>query len=449
MKVKYSILTAIFLLLTSTTIQSQQLWTLDKCITYAWENNIQIKQQELAIQQNENTLLQSKMNFIPSVSASVSQSLGWGKSVNLNDLTIIQNQLSASTSASLGASLRLFEGFSRINTIKSNEVALEISLQDVEKLKNDISVNITKSFLQILLSKQIYVTAEENYKSVEEQRNRTKVLVDAGSQAYSTLLEIEAQLANEKVRVVEAKNQVTSNLLSLTQLLDLDYSPDFDIVDPNIDIFTTENYSGSLNDLFESALRLPQIKSAELSLERSEYQLKIAKGRQFPTISMSGSYGTFYSNKGKRIDQTDTSPYTFFEQFNDNRNPSLGFSMSIPIFSNFQIRTSIRNADLTVQNYELELRNRQQGMFKEIQTAVIEAEALYQRYLASQENLKASRESFRYVEEKFNVGTLNATDYTVAKNNLFSAQSAYYQSKYQYIFQTKIIDFYRGIPITL
>ena len=420
-------------------IFGQQLWTLERCINHAWENNIQIRQQELVVEQNKNNLLQAKYNFVPSVSASISESMSWGRSVDLNDLTIINNQLSASTSASVGASIRIIDGLSKPNTLKSNQKSLDISVQDIQRAKNDISINIAGAYLQIMLSKQILRAAHESFNAMQEQRDRTKKLVDAGSQAYSAFLEIEAQLANERVRVIEATNQLETNKLTLMQLLDLDNNSDFDIVTFDLPEIPERYLSESVDMLFDRSLSLPQIKSAELTLERSKLQLAIAKGRLYPSVSVNANYGSYYSNRNDD---------PFFTQFNDNRNPSVGLSMSVPILSSLQTRTNVKNAKLSVTNYELDLQSKHQALYKEIQSAVAGAKASHERYLAAKFNLSASEESFRYVEERFNVGILNATDYTVAKNNLFSARSNYYQSIYQFIYQSKILDFYRGIPLS-
>jgi Outer membrane protein len=433
----------LLLLLAPLSVSAQQRWSLQKCVEYAWENNLSIKQQELNIEQSENNLQQSKLNYIPSVNTSASHSMNWGRSVNMNDLQIIQNKLSENTSASVRASVNLFEGFAKSNEIKSNNIVRDISVQEVDRLKNNISIEISRSYLQILLSKEIVKSAQESLNSVEAQVDRTKKMVEQGSVAYSSLLEIEAQLASEKVQLVNAKNQHSTALLALMQLLDLEYSViSFDIEDINVDLMVKDFHGESIEQLFETSTVLPQIKISELSLQNSNIQLNMAKGRAMPTLSFSAGFGTSYSN-------LDMQNRTFFEQFKDNRNPSMSFSLSIPIFSSHQIRTGIKNAKLAVQKAEIDVRSSRQLLYKEIQQSSNDASASYERYRASETNVKAMQESFRYVQEKFELGVLNATDYTVARTNLFKATSDYHQSKYQYVFQLKILDFYRGVPISL
>lgn len=428
-------------LFTGINAASQEVWTLEKCIKYAHENNLQIQQQQLNVEQSKNNVLQSKLDFIPTVSGSINHSMNWGRSVNLQDLEIIKNKLSQSTSANLSASLTIFEGFSKHKTLKSNKMQLEISQQQVEQLKNEISISITQAYLQVLLAKEIEKTALESYNSVAEQVERTKKLVAAGSQAYSSQLEIQAQLATEKVQLVTAQNNVRTNILTLIQLLDIPTDSNFlistyDNQNENILPFNEDN----INNIYGTALSLPQIKSSELTLEKSKLQYKIQKGAALPRISFSAGYGTYYS---------DGQSQAFFSQFNDNRNPSIGFGLSIPIFNGWRSNTAIRNARISVKSSEIELKKAHQTLYKEIQQAYNEALSCYEKYKAAQQNMESARESFGYTEKKFDLGMLNGTDYTVAKTNLFKSQSEYYQSKFQYLFQLKILDFYKGIPIKL
>ena len=440
MKIKY-ILPVFILTLIPTLLSAQQkIWSLEECIKYAWDNNLKIKQQELVVQESDNNLLQSKLNYVPSVSASVSHSMNWGRSVNMNDLQIIENQLSQSTSASARASINLFEGMAKSNDLKSKVVIREISIQEVSRIKNEISIEIARSYLQVLLSREILNTAKSSLSSTQEQVTRTKKLVDAGSQAFSLFLEIQAQFASEKLQVINAENQVTSSLLSLKQLLDLSTDSSFDISLPDLTNVVTEFKEVSIDELYSESLSLPQIKSIRLSRDNSILQLAIAKGRSYPTVSFTASYGSYFS---------DSKDVPFMTQFNENRNPSLSFGLSIPVFNSWRTNTAIRNARIEVKRSDINVKSQEQFLYKEIQQAANDAQSYFARFKAAEENVKAMQESFRYVQQKFDVGVLNATDYTVAKVNLFKSQSDFYQAKYQYIFQLKILDFYKGSPISL
>lgn len=436
----FNTLTLALALFLAGTALSQDKWTLERCINHARENNLQIKKQAIAVGQAGNNLTASKLEYLPTLNASMNHNMSWGRSVNLNDLEIIENKLSQSTSLNISGSVPLFEGLRKQNNIKSSRIQLELAGTNIEKLKDEISISIAQAFLQVLLCKEIERCALESYSSMEAQLRRTQELVDAGSQAFSTLLEIQAQLANEKVQAVTASNNLRANMLALTQLLDVADSGNFDIEAPEIESMIPELAAYDVEEIYATALGLPSIRSAELSLEYSILQYKIQKGAALPVISFNAGYGTYYSD-------SQTTP--FFTQFDNNRNPSMGFGLSIPIFNNWKSNAAIRNARLNVKNSEIDLQIQQQNLRKEIQQACDGALASHEKMIAAKENLKSAKEAFNYTKEKFDLGMLNGTDYTVAKTNLFKAESEYLQNKYQYIFQIKILDYYRNIPLTL
>lgn len=427
-------------------LHAQDSWSLERCIRYAWDNNLTIRQQSLETVRSEAMLTQSRLSFLPSISASFGHNLNWGRSVDLQNLEIIHNKLSQSTSASANASIYLLDGLSKLNNLKSSRKSVEISLQEVERLKDEISISIVKSYLQILLSKEIEASAIESLNAVTAQRERTKLLVEAGNQPYSSLLEIESQLASERVQAVTAGNQVITNTLALQQLLDLPYDPEFRIEIPDTDCLLPESTDMDTEEIYSAAQSMPVIQSARLALDKGELDLRTARSQYYPKISLSASYGTFFSSS---TFAPDGSVYPFFEQFRDNINPSISIGLTIPIFNNWSTKANVENARAAKESLELDLKIKQQTLYKEIQTAVTEAGTYLRQMEAALANMNSMRESFRYVEEKFNAGALNGTDYTVAMSNLKKAESEYLQAKYQYIFQLKIIDFYKGVPLSL
>lgn len=437
-KPKFFIL-AITALMVSTTLFSQEKWSLERCIAYAKENNLQIKQQKLQAAQAENNLAESKMGYVPSLNASISHNMSWGRSVNLNDLAIIENDLSQSTSMNISSSIALFEGMQKQNRVKSSKKQVEIAYTNIEKLQDEISLSIARGYLQVLLSMEMEATALESYNSVAAQTERTKELVEAGSQAYGSLLEVQAQLANEKVQLIEAQNNVKSNRLALMQLLDIN-SDSFDIEVPEIGHLTLGYQQEDANEIFAQAQSLPAIKGAELAMEQSKLQYRIQRGAALPTLSFSAGYGTYYS---------DNQQTAFLKQFDNNRNPSIGFGLSIPILNGRRNNTAIKNSRLNVESSRIDYQITLQNIMKEIQQACNEAGSCYLKFEAARQNAGSARETFKYTQEKFNLGMVDGTDYTIAKNNLFKAESALLQSKYQYVFQMKVLDYYRNIPITL
>lgn len=441
---KFLVIYAILVFATgiSSRAQNSRPWTLQQCIEYARQNNLQVKMEEISVEQAEGNLTQSKWDLAPSVNAGVSHNMSWGRSVNLQTLEIIKNKRNMSTSGSLSASAAIFSGFAKVNSIKSNYTSLQIAREQVEKVKNDITIQITRAYLQLLLAREIERSAVESCNSTAEQVDRTAKLVDAGSQAYSTLLEVQAQLANEKSQLVSASSDVRTNLLTLMQLLDLprEMEKDFDIAAPDSTLYEGLLPEGTVDGIYAQALGLPQVKIAEYNLEKSKYDYKAIRARMMPSLSVQAGYGSYY---------TDGQSGAFFTQFEHNKNPSVGFSLNIPIFNGLSSRIATRNARLASQNTAIMLELQKQSLYKEIQTAYNEAFNALERMKAAKENMRSIQESFTYTENKFNVGMMNATDYNIAKTNLFKAVSAYYQAKYQYLFEVKILDFYKGKAINL
>jgi len=436
MKIFYK-LPVLFLLFIPVSLFAQKSWSLEECIRYAWDNNLTVKQKEISVYQSKNNVMQSKMDYIPSVNASLSHNINWGPS---NTLDLERANGAQSTSASLNASIDLFEGLKKTNTVKSKKVLQEMSELEVSRIKNQLALQISKGYLEVMLAREILQSAKQSLASIEEQTERTGKLVDAGSVAYSSLLEMKSQLAAEKVQVVSAQNQVRSALLNLKQLLDLSNDTNFDIDTPDLGEMISEFHGESVDNLYTQSKDLPEIKSASLNFRNSQLQLSIAKGASYPALSFSAGYGTYYSDQREAL---------IMDQFNDNRNPSVTFGLRIPIFNNWQTNTSIRNARLGVRSAEIDVRTAEQTLYKEIQQANNDALAYFEKYKAGIDNVKSMEESFRYVQQKFEIGVLNATDYTVAKTNLFKAMSELSQAKYQFVFQLKVLDYYKGLPITL
>ena len=425
-------------------IAAQETWSLEDCITHALSHNLQVKQQELNISQTENILLQSKLSLLPNASASTSYNIGWGRTLNQNNYQY-ENSRTSTLSPSVSASMTLFAGLQRQNTIKKSKLDLQAAQQDVEKYKNDISLSIAAAYLQILLDEERLVVASDQLKTTEEQLKKTKILVDAGSTTMSTYLELQAQQATEEMNVVVAQNNISVSYLNLKQLLDLQTSESFKINNPQIDKLPEIRSNKGINQIFDDNVSLrPEVKSAEYRLQSLQRQLQINKGAYYPSLSVGGGVNTRYVE----ISNTN-SLASISNQLKDNVMYSLGFSLSIPIFNGFQTRTNVRNTELNVRSAELQLQQTKNTLYKEIQQAEVDAEAALQRYHAAQKNVTALEESFRYVDQKFNVGMVSTTDYNVAKTNLSRAQSELIQAKYQFIFQSKILEFHQGIPLTL
>ena len=421
---------------------AQEKWSLQMCIDHAMEYNLQLKQMQHDKEIAGNNLTQSKLEYIPSVNASMGHNMSWGRSVNLNDLEIVENKLSQSSSLNLSASMPLFEGFRRKNTIESNKISLELAQANIDALENDISLAVTRGYLQVLLAKEIEATAIRSCQAAAEQVEKTAAMTDAGSQPYSALLEVKSQLANENVQLVAARNNTSAALLELAHIMGITKPLEFDVEIPaSVGDEILPVKEEDIMDIFNNTAQLqPSVKKSEIALQQSETQLKIQKGAALPTLSISAGYGTYYS---------DSQDAAFFTQFNNNRNPSVGLSMSIPIFNNWRNSSAVKNARANVRKSKIGEEMAHQELIKQISTAYNDVLGGYEKLKAAQANKEAAAETFSHTSEKFNLGMISGTDYTTAKNNLLRAESEYIQCKYQYLFQKKILDFYKLVPLTL
>lgn len=445
MKRVYSLITAVALLIVFTSAQGQTTWSLQKCIDYALQNNIQIKQQALNSEYYNNQLNQAKSNRLPNLNAGFQNNMSFGRTIGPDNTYLDIN--SNSTSGSLSTNVTIWNGFTLKNSIKMAEMDLRASLEEMQKAKDDIMLNIAASYLEILFADELVVVAEDLVKITQLQLDRTGKLVEAGSLAKGSLLEIEAQYAREELSVVNAQNRLQLAYLALYQLLELPSTESFKIEKPTLPEIGANLTLLNSMDVFKNAVGLrPAVKGAEFKLESARKQLDIAKGSLLPTLSLGGNYYNFYNNK--YTDRTG-SKLVFSDQMKSNERYGFGATLNIPIFNRFQAKNGVSNAQIQVENTELQLQNTKNALRREIEQAYTNALAAFKRYVANQKTVVSSKEAFRYTEEKFNVGMINSVEYNQSKNNLSKAQSDLLQAKYEYIFRTKILDFYNGQTIEL
>jgi outer membrane protein len=435
----------------------EKVWTLDECIYYAIDNNIQIKQQDLQTKYQKNSLDLSKYRLLPTLNGSGSQNFSWGRSLDQTTYRYTEDQRVITNNFYLGGNMSLFNGLQNYNSIKKYEYELLAGEQDLQNIKENISLTVALNYLQILLNKELVSAANEQLQITLQQIEKTQKLVNAGSVALGNLLQIEAQAAQEEVQYINYKNQLDISYLDITQLLELKTPEGFEVVVPPISIDTNAVIGETIEEIFQIASgSRPSIKSPEMLLAAREYDLKIAKGGRSPRLTMNHSITTGYSDVRQKILGLDPNTneilygeYPFGEQFSDNRNWALGFSLNIPILNGWQVNKNIQNSKLSIENSKYALDGAKKQLYKNIQQAYADASASLKKYAASQKAVKSMEEAFRYTEQKFNVGLVTSVDYNTSKNQLLKAQSDLAQSKYEYIFKTKVLDFYRGIPLSL
>jgi outer membrane protein len=428
---------------------AQKVWTLEECIQYAHQNNLQIKMQELLADVSEVDLQQSKFAMLPNLSANFRHNFSSGRSLNTETYEW-GNRSQQDGSLGAGSNLTIFNGLQKFNTIQRSKFDLLRDQSNVEKIKNDITLNIATSYLQVLFAYELLELAISQRDVTLQQVDRISKMVDVGNKARGDLLEIKAQLANDNLNVTNAENSLQIYYVDLIQLLELELDSlgSFRIDRPVIQDIVTDSIQ-SVNELFTEALNvLPQIRSAEFNLQGREKALSVSKGARFPELYMGGYYYSRYNNTAKDpVNPLET--YSYIDQIKDNQYRQLSLNLSIPVFNRRQVESYVSKSKIEVKNAQYELEQTRKDLYKDIQQAQSDAIAALDKYKASIQAVESNQEAFNYTQQKFEVGLVNSVDYNIAKNELLIASSNLLQAKYEYIFKIKILDFYTGKQIIL
>lgn len=428
--------------------ESAKQWSLEECIRYAIENNIDLKQRQQDQESRKVDLNTSKYSWLPDLNANVGQNFDFGRSPSKTGVIVDQN--SANTSASISLSMPIFDGLRIPNDIAARKLDLQAAVEALNKAKEDLSVNVTSYYLQVLYNKEVQKIAELQVGLSREQVTKTEALVKNGKVPLSQLYDMKAQLAKDEVSLTEANNNVKLALLDLTQSLELERDGEnFDIVVPQFEDAVEEYMSSILppDHVYDHAVAFkPQIKEQEYLLESQKKMLKVARSGYYPKLNFGASYTNgyyHYSGDG------DYSNLAFNEQLKNNGRKTIGFSLSIPLFNRFQTRNNVRSARINIRNRELMMENTKKALYKEIQQAFYNATAAQEKYTASDKSVIASKEAFSYAEDRYAACKSTVFEYSEAKTKYAQSLSEQAQSKYNFIFRAKILDFYNGTPITL
>lgn len=418
---------------------STQVWTLRQCIDYAIEHNINIRQTANEAEQEKISVSTTKWARLPSVNGSAGQSWSWGRTPSLENNSYSDNR-SANTNFNLGANVPIFTGLQLSNQYSLAKLNLKAAIEDLRKAKEDIAVNVTSAYLQVLFNLELSKVAQNQAELSKNQLTRIKGLYEVGKASSSEVAEAQARVAQDEMTTVQADNTYKLSLLDLSQLLELPTPEGFVLESPKeelqFELLTPPD------DIYTQALAYkPSIRAAEYRLQGSLKNIRIAQSEFYPQLSFSAGLGSnYYTENGN-------SKYNFGRQINNNFNKSLGFNLSIPIFNRFATRNRVRTARLQQANIALQLDNTKKILYKEIQQAWYNALAAESKYNSSEVAVKANEESFRLMSEKFNNGKATFVEYNEAKLNLTKALSDKLQAKYDYLFRTKILDFYKGQEI--
>lgn len=421
------------------TAQAQQAWSLRQCITYALEHNISIKQQENTVESNRISLNTSKNSRLPGLQASASQSMNFGRGLTADNTYANRNTMS--TGFDLGTSVSLYTGGQMTHDIRQKEINLQAALVDLNRAKDDISMQIASTYLEVLYQKDMLAVAKNQLELAKLQESRLQSLLQTGKIAETEVVEAHATVASDELQVTQAENQVQLALLNLSQLLELQTPEGLDVETPVI--AQAQDVILPLPDVIYAEANgiKPQVQAQVLRLKSAEESIEIAKAGKLPRVSLSGGLGTnYYHTSGFPSNK-------FASQLKDNLSKYIGLSVSVPIFNKYATRNQIKTAKLQYQTQQLQLEETRKGLYKEIQQAYYNALAAQKQCVSSEAAEKASQSAFELVSKKYENGKATNTEFQESKTRLLKAEADYLQAKYTFLFRTKILEFYRGVAL--
>lgn len=440
----YRIIFTLSFILASLAASAQQSggWTLRQCIDYALENNITVKQQDVTRRQNEVQLSTAKNSRLPDLNASASQNWSFGR--GLTSENTYSNRNTSSTSLSLGTTVPLFTGFRIPRTIELNKLNLEAATADLGKARDDISVQVAQAYVQILYNIELRDVAQRQIDIDSMQVERLREMYRTGKASGVEVAQQEATLAQSRLTLTQADNDYRISLLTLAQLLELPSPEGFTIVRPDIAALTVDEAAALPlpDEIFQEAIAFKsEVKAETLRLKSTEMSIKIAQSALWPTLSLSAGLGSnYYKTNG-----FDTE--SFGRQMRNNFSQYIGLSLNIPIFNRFETRNSIRSARLDRESQQLRLDDVKKTLYKEIQQAYYNAVAARAQYASSTEATASNKAAFDLMSAKYEYGKANITEFNESKNNWLKAESDLARAKYEYMYDTSLLDFYRGRPL--
>ena len=450
--------------------QDSTMLTLQECVDIAIKNNLQVKQSELTMQSNGVNFKQSKDNLLPFIGASATQGTSFGRNISSSTNTYVNQQIDFGNYG-INGSLILFSGLQLQNAIRQNAFAYDASKLDWQQQKDNITLNVILSYLQVLSTEDLLAIAREQADVDQKQVERAEIQNREGAIPPSTLTDLQGQYANDQVNIVNSINAFESAKINLFQFLNISYNKGarYERVPLNVPI---SDYAGNPDSIYQTALHtLPLIKSSDLRIRSFEQALKVARGAYFPTLSLNGSLNTNYSSAGTNnipgpffndttinyvtvnntnyniIEKNQSFTNTkipFGDQFKNNRGTQISLSLQIPILNSFRARNNVKLAKINLENQRYIANNTRLQLQQSVELAYQNMVSAYGQYKSYQDQVTAYTQSYRSAEIRFNAGVITSVDYVIAKNNVDRANTNLIAARYNYIFRTKILDYYQG-----
>ncbi len=461
-------------------VSAQEKWTLQQCIDYAMEYNIQVKQSELDLEEADLNLFGSRMRSLPDLNGNIGYNISTGRSIDPFTNTIIDRGIN-SQNASLGASVPIFNGFEIRNSINRDKAGMRAASFDLQSVKNDVILDVVTFYTNILFNKELLETAMLRLGTTQSQERRVNRQVEIGSLPLTNQLQIRQQLANDELEVIRAENNLELSVLQLKQLLQISAEVNFDVVTPDLPDPEENEVLESSSAIYEFALQAqPVIKAAEARKEAAYYGIGVAKSGYYPSINANAGISTAYSSAAPAVfpvlgseNQTVTQEIgfvrlpdgkdypvmaqneipseftenTYWNQLDFNQRRFLGVSMNIPIFNRFQVKNNVERAVLNQKRSEYQLISTKNQLQQTIEQAYLDVKSAAKAYSALENSLEASELAFQNAEQRLEYGATDAVEYTQIKNDYEQVRSDLIRAKYDYIFKQKVLDFYQGKPL--
>jgi len=421
--------------------QQKKLWTLEECVNYALENNITVQKGNNTLLINEQDIAASKGNHLPSLSANANQGLGLGNQEIFEGQFV--DRTSHSTNIGINVNQNIFNGFRTTNLYKQSKLNLERNQMELKRIEDEISLNVVNAYLNVLFNKENLETAQAQIAFSQKQLDQVKELVQAGVQPEANVYDVQATFSSDEQNLTVAENNFNLSILTLAQLLQLPYEG-FDVKIIDVDSPSAALLYNDIKPILDYAYNNRyEIKAAEIDIQRAELNTEITKSGYLPSLTFGYGFGSnvFYSN-------LSNDEATFLNQLSDNKAHSFNLSLGVPIFSRFQNQTSVAKSKIQEQNSKLDLEQVKINVESNIQRAFTDAKASFKAYEAAKKSVEAQLLAFQNSQERYNIGAMNSFDLEQSRIQLINAQSRLINAKYDFIFKTKVLDFYLGKPIT-
>ena len=440
----------------------QQQLDVEAAVDLALTRNLELKTQKLSTANTLANVQQSKEAFLPNVNASIDYRWQFGTVFDPLNFQRV-NDATSFSAPSLTANWDVFRGFSRWYTYKRFQKDLEANQFGEERVENQVLTTLLQQYLQLVLNERALEVSATRKSLLENQRKRTKVLLDAGSATEVQYKNVSAQVALEEVNVINAKNNIARDKLQIRQTLQITDPASYAIVTPEApaESMLKENVPALQPILAYALVNMPEVREQQAGIEAAQLASKVAKSGYYPTVSLTGALSSNYtSNGGVPVYDTvevvpglefpqvvDRERTDFFPQISDNFSQFAGVTVRIPIYNNGQVRRNIQQAEIGEMQADIGLKQVQMALRQTIESTHLDAKAAYQTLQALQVQKDAATAAYELAEVQYQNGALNFFDYLEALNTKTQAEVQYIQTAYRYLFTRKLLDFYAGRPL--